>query len=146
MIEALLNAIDRHRRIVWVVLICGVAASCYFVTRLQILDSPERWMPQSTVEAWKIFDSHFDVGDSIGVGLHFTRPVREDDLPRLARLRRKFERVEGMKQVYDVSLVAQEIEAVSLATLLDPANHQRYSLYAARCGTCPTSIVRTGRW
>ena len=134
MIEALLNRIDRHRRLVWALLICGVAASVYYVTRLEILDSPERWMPQSTVEEWKVFDSHFDVGDTVGVGLHFTRPIREDDLPRLARLRSKFERIDGMKQVYDASLVAEKIEAVPLVTLLDPANHERFSLYAGAVG------------
>jgi len=137
MIEALLNRIDRHRRLVWAVLLCAVAASAYNVTRLAILDSPERWMPQSTVEEWKVFDNHFDVGDTVGVGLHFIRPVREDDLPRLARLRSKFERVAGMKQVYDASLVAEKVEAVPLLTLLDPANHERFSLYAGALWDMP---------
>ena len=35
-----------------------------------------------------------------------------------------------MKQVYDTSLVADQIEGVPLMTLLDPANHERFSLYA----------------
>ena len=41
-------------------------------------------MPRPTVEAWKVFDSHFDVGDTVAVGLHFSRPITEDDLPRLS--------------------------------------------------------------
>jgi len=137
MIEALLNRIDRHRRLVWALLICGVAASLYYVTRLEILDSPERWMPQSTLEEWMTFDSHFDVGDTVGVGLHFRRPVREDDLPRLARLRTEIERIDGIKQVYDASLVAERIEDVPLGTLLDPANHERFSLYAGALWDMP---------
>ena len=56
------------------------------LTKLEILDSPERWMPRPTVEAWRVFDSHFDVGDTVAVGLHFSRPITEEDLPRLSHL------------------------------------------------------------
>ncbi|MBI2824925.1 MAG: MMPL family transporter [Planctomycetia bacterium] len=128
--EILLNLIDRYRRPVWVVTVVAAAASIYYIARLQILDSPERWMPKSTQKAWQVFDSHFDVGDTIAVGLHFRRPVTEDDLPRLSRLRKQFAAVPGIKQVYDTSLVAEQIEGVPLLTLLDPAQGERFSLYA----------------
>ena len=90
MFETILNFLDRYRGTVWALMLVALAASFYFLTRLEILDSPERWMPRPTVEAWKVFDSHFDVGDTVAVGLHFTRPITEDDLPRLARLRKRF--------------------------------------------------------
>jgi len=130
MFEAFLNLIDRYRGAVWFVIVAAVVASLAFIGKLEILDSPERWMPRPTVEAWKVFDSHFDVGDTVGVGLHFTRPVSEDDLPRLSRLRKRISAVPGIKQVYDASLVAERIEAVPLLTLLDPENDERFSLYA----------------
>ena len=51
-----------------------------------------------------------------------------------------------MKQVYDASLVAEKIEAVPLLTLLDPANHERFSLMPVRCGTCRRPSEPTARW
>ena len=95
-----------------------LAASLFLLTKLEILDSPERWMPRPTVEAWGVFDSHFDVGDTVAVGLHFTRPITEEDLPRLSNLRKQFAAIPGVKQVYDTSLVAEQIEGVPLMTLL----------------------------
>jgi predicted RND superfamily exporter protein len=130
MFETILNLIDRYRGTVWALTVAALVASFYFLTKLEILDSPERWMPRPTVEAWKVFDSHFDVGDTVAVGLHFTRPISEDDLPRLSRLRKRFDAVEGLKQVYDTSLVAEQIEGVPLLTLLDRKNADRFSLYA----------------
>jgi uncharacterized protein len=128
--ETILNLIDRYRGAVWLVMLAAMAASVFLLTKLEILDSPERWMPRPTVEAWKVFDSHFDVGDTVAVGLHFSRPITEEDLPRLAHLRKQFAAIPGVKQVYDTSLVADQIEGVPLMTLLDPANHERFSLYA----------------
>ena len=46
------------------------------------------------------------MGDTVAVGLHFTRPITEDDLPRLSNLRKQFAAIPGVKQVYDTSLVA----------------------------------------
>ncbi len=128
--ETILNLLDRYRVPVWIVTLAACAASFFLLTKLEILDSPERWMPRPTVDAWRVFDSHFDVGDTVAVGLHFTRPITEEDLPRLAELRKRFAAIKGVKQVYDTSLVAERIEGVPLMTLIDPANHERFKLYA----------------
>lgn len=130
MIETILQFLERRRR--WFQAVCVVAllAGLALATRIRILDSPERWMPRSSVEAWDMLARHFDVGDMVAVGLHFHRPVTEADADLLRRLRVKLGRIQGMKQVYDASLVAEEIEDVPLTTLLDPANAQRFALYA----------------
>jgi len=130
MLENLLNQLDRRRRVVQVLLLMALVAGGYFVTQLEILDSPEKWMPKSTRRAWDVFDSHFDVGDSIGVGVHFQRPVADEDVARLRRLREQIAQVPRMKQVYDCSLVAEQIERVPLTQLIDPANREQYSLYS----------------
>ena len=86
-------------------------------------------MPRSTLAAWQVFEEHFDAGDNLGVALHFRRPITDDDLPRLRALRQKLAAVDGIRQVYDTSLVAEEIEQVSLTELLDPANAARFDVY-----------------
>jgi predicted RND superfamily exporter protein len=135
--ETILNLIDRFRGTVWLVMLALLAASLFLLTKLEILDSPERWMPRPTVEAWGVFDSHFDVGDTVAVGLHFTRPITEEDLPRLSNLRKQFAAIPGVKQVYDTSLVAEQIEGVPLMTLLARENHDRFNLYAGALWDTP---------
>ncbi|MEK6238825.1 MAG: hypothetical protein N2C14_29265, partial [Planctomycetales bacterium] len=128
LLEAVLHFLDRRRGWCLGLLFLGVGLGAYWAVQLRIEDSPERWMPQSSVEAWTVFDSHFDVGDTIGIGLHFQRPVEDADQGRMRRLREQFAAIEGMKQVYDPSLIA-EIEDVSLVELIDPANVERFHLY-----------------
>jgi len=138
LLELVLNFIDRQRTLVWVVVLAAAALSCAMLPGLEFNDAPERWMPKATERGWKVFDEHFDVGDTVGVGLHFKRPVTEEDLPRLRALREQFQKIDGMKQVYDTSLVAEEIEATTLSTLLDPANAAKYTLYAGALWDEPT--------
>lgn len=133
MLEAVLNAIDRlfagrYRYLALLLLLAALGWCGYAATGLRIEDSPERWMPRSTLEAWEVFDHHFDVGDTIAVGLHFTRPVNDEDGRRIRQLRERLAAIDGMKQVYDPSLIA-EIEDVSLTTLIDPENAERFALY-----------------
>lgn len=129
MFEFVLRLLDARRRFTLAVLLAALGAALVYLPRIHIEDSPEHWMPQSTLAAWNVFDSHFDVGDTIAIGIEFQRPVRDDDLAPLARLRKQLGQIEGMKQVYDTSLVAAEIEAVPLTTLLDPQESERFSLY-----------------
>jgi len=105
------------------------AVALFCTSRLEISDAPERWMPRSTLTAWQVFEEHFDAGDNLGVALHFRRPITDDDLPRLKALRQKLAAVDGIRQVYDTSLVAEEIEQVSLTELLNPANAARFDVY-----------------
>ncbi|MES1213847.1 MAG: hypothetical protein ABUL64_04595, partial [Singulisphaera sp.] len=135
--ETILNLVDRFRGTVWLVTLALLGASLFLLTKLEILDSPERWMPRPTVEAWGVFDSHFDVGDTVAVGLHFQRPITEEDLPRLSKLRKRFAAIKGVKQVYDTSLVAEEIEAVPLMSLIARENHERFNLYAGALWDTP---------
>jgi len=136
--EFVLNFIDRQRTLVWTVVLIAAGASFLMLPRLEFNDAPERWMPKATELGWKVFDQHFDVGDTVGVGLHFKRAITEEDLPRLKALRLQFAGIEGIKQVYDTSLVAEEIEAAPLLTLLDPANAEKYTLYAGALWDEPT--------
>ncbi|MBI1902151.1 MAG: MMPL family transporter [Planctomycetia bacterium] len=130
MLEAFLHFLDRKRGGVAVVTVAALLASCYFAARLEILDSPERWMPSTTLAAWDVFAEHFDAGDTVGIGLNFKRPITEDDLPRLRALREQLRAIQGIQQVYDCSLVAEEIERVPLLELIDPANAKRFELYS----------------
>ncbi|HEY2841157.1 MAG TPA: hypothetical protein VGJ26_18520, partial [Pirellulales bacterium] len=139
LLELVLNFIDRQRTLIWAMVVVAAIGSCLLLPRLEFNDAPERWMPKATEQGWKVFDAHFDVGDTVGVGLHFKRPITEDDLPRLRALRLQFADIPGMKQVYDTSLVAEEIEATSLATLLDQANADKYTLYSGALWDEPTA-------
>lgn len=129
MLARLLNLLDTHRTFTQVVLWLAVALSAYFTTQLKIDDSPERWMPASTQEAWRKFERHFEAGDNIGIGLHFQRPVTDQDVVLLHDLRAALEDVDGIRQVYDCSLISEEIERVPLTELLDPEEAERFDLY-----------------
>jgi predicted RND superfamily exporter protein len=137
MLERLLNLLDRHRWMTLGVMLAAMLAAVWHLPGLQVLDSPERWMPRTTREAWQVVERHFDIGDNIGIGLHFHRPVSEDDLPRLKALRQRLEAVRGISRVYDCSLVAEQIERVSLSTLLAPENSQRFAVYGGALWDSP---------
>ncbi|MEX0711659.1 MAG: MMPL family transporter [Pirellulales bacterium] len=144
MFEWLLNFLDRHRRAFQAACLAGLIASALLAARVRILDSPEKWMPLDSIRAWEVFSSHFDVGDMVAIGLHFRRPVRDDDLAKLKALRSELERIEGLKLVYDASLVAERIEGVPLTTLLDPQQSRRFSVYAGALWDLPSG-PRDGR-
>ncbi len=129
MIAALLHFLDRHRGWTQAAAWMLFAAAFYCFTRLEVSDAPERWMPRSTLDAWQVFEEHFDAGDNLGVALHFRRPITEEDLPRLKALREELQAIEGFRQVYDCSLVAEQIEQTPLTELLDPANARRFDVY-----------------
>jgi uncharacterized protein len=101
----------------------------FFLPQLRIDDSPERWLPASTREAWRVLDEHFNFGDTVAVGLEYHRPIRDDDVEPLRKLRQQLSEIKGMLQVYDASLLAEDIEDVPLSQLLDPANAGRFGLY-----------------
>lgn len=129
MLSRFLQTLDRFRKPLCALLLVVLAVCAYFTTRLQILDSPERWMPASTLAAWHVFESHFDAGDTVGIGLHFKRPVTDGDLALLKGLRERLQAVEGIQSIYDCGVVAEQIERVPLTELLDPANGKRFALY-----------------
>ncbi len=129
MIAAFLHFLDRYRG--WVQtaawMLFAIALICF--TQLAVSDAPERWMPRSTLDAWQVFEEHFDAGDNLGVALHFRRPIVDDDLPRLKALRQQLQAVDGIRQVYDCSLVAEQIEQVTLTELLARENAARFDVY-----------------
>jgi len=108
-LERLLLAFDRHPRICQGVLAALLAVSAFYLPRIRIDDSPERWLPASTREAWQVLDAHFNFGDTVAVGLEFLRPIRDDDLPALRSFREQLSARKGMRQVYDGSCVAENI-------------------------------------
>lgn len=132
MLEGFLNTLNRWRLTVFaigtvVMLVGGALAS-----RLSINDSPERWLPGASVQAWNRFSEHFGYGDTIVLALQFHRTVRDDDLAFLKKLRSELLAVDGVGRVIDASLVADEIEQVPLTKLIafpqDP-NNDPYELY-----------------
>jgi predicted RND superfamily exporter protein len=139
MLERLLHRLDRHRWVTLGVVLAAVLAAAWHLPGLQVLDSPERWMPRTTLDAWRVVERHFDIGDSIGIGLHFHRPLSESDLTLLKALRHRLEAVEGMSRVYDCSLVAEEIERVPLLTLLAPENAPRFAVYGGALWDSPSA-------
>ncbi len=130
MLAALLSIFDRRRAAVAVILAVSVICSVIYGAQLQIVDSPERWMPNSTLAAWGEFERHFDAGDNIGVGVHFTRRIENADVIPMRELRNKLRAIDGVEQVYDPSLVAEQIERVPLVDLIDPARADEFGLYA----------------
>ncbi len=129
MLERFLLAIDRRPRACQAVLAALLVAAACFLPQLKFDDSPERWLPEGTHQAWKEFERHFNFGDSIAVGIAYQRPIRDDDVEPLAALREKLAAIAGMRQVYDVSLLAKDIEAVPLTQLINPANADQFGLY-----------------
>lgn len=120
MLARFLASLDRHRLATQGVLLAALIVAGVLVLRLKVLDSPERWMPAATLDDWRVFEKHFDAGDNVGVGLHFTRPISEEDARRVGELRQKLQDIAGVYRVYDCTLVAEKIERVPVATLIEP--------------------------
>ncbi len=132
MLEFLLNRMHRHRLVTLVLGLLAAVLIGGFSATLTVNDSPERWFPQSTVEAWDRFDEHYEYGDTLVVGIQFHRPVRDDDLPFLSRLRKKFLAIKGIEDVTDSSRIAEQIEQVPLTQLIaapKPGEPDPYALY-----------------
>eukprot|EP00913_Durusdinium_trenchii_P035232 g32962.t1 len=111
-------------------LVFGVAAAA--IPWLSFNDSPERWMPKSSVDDWNTFSEHFEFGDNIVIAIHFQREVTNDDATYLNKIRNELLQIPGTSQVIDPALIANNVELVSLTTLLerpeDPAN-DRFAMY-----------------
>src|SRR5438034_545497 len=91
MLERLLHRLDRHRWLTLGVVLIAALAAGWHLPGLRVLDSPERWMPRTTQDAWRVVERHFDIGDNIGIGLHFHRPLSEADLLLMKGLRQRLE-------------------------------------------------------
>lgn len=148
MLESLLNRMH-HRRVLTLTL--GLAAAVIigaFSFTLSVNDSPERWFPASTVEAWDRFQEHYEYGDTLVLGVQYHRPVKDDDLAFLKNIRQELLEIEGVKEVTDSSLVAETLENVPLTELIavpnDPAN-DRFALYRGAFFDDP-SVWKTGEY
>jgi predicted RND superfamily exporter protein len=131
-LETLLNALHRHRAVTLVFGLLLALASVWGASHLSVNDSPERWMPASSVANWQRFANHFEYGDTVVVGVEFHEGVRDADIDFLRALRKDLEQVPGIVRVTDVSLVAQHLEGVPLTELLrtPPAGgDDPYALY-----------------
>ena len=125
MLEFLLNRMHRHRLVTLVLGLLAAVLIGGFSLTLTVDDSPERWFPQSTVEAWDRFQEHYEYGDTLVVGIQFHRPVRDDDLPFLKKVREKFLAIKGIEDVNDSSRIAEQIEQVPLTKFLAPPATRR---------------------
>ena len=56
MLESFLNLLARHRTITTVSALVLAVAGAVLASRLPVNDSPERWLPASSVEAWRQFE------------------------------------------------------------------------------------------
>lgn len=132
MLEYFLNLLFRRRKFTFLLAMAALAAAVFFASGLSMNDSPERWAPASAVESWHQFSEHYEYADTIALGLHFLRDIRDEDVEFLAALRADLMHIEGVSQVIDVSLVAKQIENVSLTDLIEPAvpgHEDPFSLY-----------------
>lgn len=119
MLESLLNLLNRHQRItVAAAVVLFLAGGSLALLRLSINDSSERWLPASSLEAWRRFAEHYTYGDTIALAAEFLRPVRDGDVELLKAIHGDLTRIEGIAHVIDVSLVAEQIEGVSLTRFL----------------------------
>src|SRR5688572_24880950 len=123
-----------HRRVLTLTLglLAAVVIGAFSFT-LTVNDSPERWFPASTVEAWDRFQEHYEYGDTLVLGIQYHRPVRDEDLKFLKQIRQELLAIEGIKEVTDSSLVAEKLENVPLTKLIavpeDPSQEDRFALY-----------------
>ncbi len=129
MLERLLLALDRYPRLCQAVLGALLVWAVFQLPRLRVDDSPERWLPESTREAWQVLDEHFNFGDTVAIGFEFTRPITDGDVVPLRQFRETLAKTPGVRQVYDASLLAEDIEGVPLSQLVDPANSDHFGLY-----------------
>lgn len=129
MLERILRTLDRYWLLCALLLLPVLGLAAYSASQLKIEDAPEVWMPKSSLEAWKVFDRHFGAGDSIALGLEFSRPVQDSDADLLRGLRQEIIDLPGVRLVYDPALVAQEIEDVPLTSLLNSEEKERFSIY-----------------
>ena len=99
MLESLLNRLHHRRLITLGAGLLALAVIGGFSSRLTVNDSPERWFPNSTIEAWDRFQKHYEYGDTLVVGVQFHRPVRDSDFGYLKEIRLKLEDIEGIETV-----------------------------------------------
>jgi predicted RND superfamily exporter protein len=135
MLESLLRLLCRHRKSTLLAGLVALAAAAVLASQLSLNDSPERWLPASAVESWRRFSEHYEYADTLAVGLHFHRPVRDDDIQFLAALRADLMTIQGIKQVIDASLVADQIEGVPLTDLFEPPADGRDDPFTLYRGT-----------
>jgi uncharacterized protein len=117
-LESFLNRLHQHRALTLAMGLLAAILIGGFSSTLTVNDSPERWFPVSTVEAWDRFQEHYQYGDTLVMGVQFHRPVRDDDLPFLKNIRRELLAIEGIEEVTDSSLVAEQLENVPLTELI----------------------------
>ncbi|MCA9068203.1 MAG: hypothetical protein KDA84_04735, partial [Planctomycetaceae bacterium] len=132
MLEFLLNRFHHHRLWTLGAGLLALVAIGGFASTLTVNDSPERWFPNSTVEAWDRFQHHYEYGDTLVVGIQFHRPVQDSDFKYLKKVRLRLEAIEGIENVTDSTLVAENLEDVPLTKLIalpeDPQD-DRYAIY-----------------
>ena len=145
MLENLLVTLDRWPRTYQAVLVVLLGVAAFYLPRLKIDDSPERWLPADTRAAWKELDDHFNFGDTVAVGLEYLRPICDDDIGPIHRFRDQLAAIAGMREVYDASLVAEDIEGVPLSELINPVNAKRFGLYEGALWSPPRVDPITGK-
>lgn len=142
MLEFLLNRMHHRRSLTLMLgLVVAIVIGGFSLT-LTVDDSPERWFPASTVEAWDRFQEHYEYGDTLVLGIQYHRAVRDEDLAFLKKVRLELLAIEGIKEVTDSSLVAEMLENVPITELIavpdDPAKEDRFALYRGAFFDDPT--------
>lgn len=149
MLESLLGALRVRRMPTLLASLVLLLVALALLPRLGLNDAPERWMPAASVQAWQHFNEHFEVGDTLAVGIEFHRAVRDDDLDFLRRLRTDLQQAgPGIKRVYDVSIVIDRVEQVPLTELIAPPtadSNDPYALYRGALFDDPKRHRGSGR-
>ena len=132
MLEHFLHACWRFRLYVSLAALLVGLCAVYAATHLSLNDSPERWMPQSTLDAWRRLGQHFEYGDTIAIGIRFDRPIEDEDATWIANLRTEVIAIEGVNRVIDISLLANQVEQVPITKMIaEPADRSNdpFSMY-----------------
>ena len=120
----------RYRWAYPVVLVSLLGAAAVLLPNTTINDAPERWTPRSIQKAWDEFSRHFPAGDTIAIAFVFERPPVEQDAVFLRDVAAKLRVLPHVRDVYDLTLVADQVELVPITRILNsPPGDHRFALY-----------------
>ena len=130
-LETSLNLLRRYRIATLTVGLILLGIALWQAPRVSVNDSPEHWMPRSTVKNWERFAEHFAYGDTVVVGVEFREGVRDVDIDFLRSLRIDLSKIDNIISVMDVSIFAEMVEGVPLTTILETPTGERdpYGMY-----------------
>lgn len=125
-----LETLLRHRVFVLCLAAVVFVVGAIGMAGIRLDDSPERWMPKSTVKSWEGFDRHFRHSDSLVIATHFQGQLRDDDVKLMAAIHEKLADLDGVHSVIDVSRFTEPVTEDTLTMILKPRSKGAPDPYA----------------